>query len=237
MSAPTSTPPGLAPLIALVENLKEVLRLAEIHEELSGTDRGRRFDLDVLNSSGVVLAVACRESFVEDLATSSFQFMLDHATSPSVFPPKVLVLASKGLRDDKDERRVWDLAGEGWRRTLIQHRDAVLRDYLGGFNTPRTENVNKLFENLIGLKDLSGSWRWHKNPSPQVATTLDRLIALRGQIAHRVKADRYVQKREVVAARELIVRLAVTSGNTVGAHVESLTGAEPWARASYRSAK
>lgn len=49
----------------------------------------------ILNKSGIVLAVSCWEAFVEDLASHAFNWLLEHAKAPTVFPRKVLTLASR----------------------------------------------------------------------------------------------------------------------------------------------
>ena len=78
----------------LYSNIKEVNRLLEIHEQVSGTAPGRRRDVEILNKSGIVLLVACWESYIEDLAQLTFDTIYKAATSPDAFPTKVLVLAS-----------------------------------------------------------------------------------------------------------------------------------------------
>jgi hypothetical protein len=122
-------------------NMDEVGRLLDIHQKLTGSGPGRRHNVEVLNRSALVLTVACWEAFIEDLAESAFDFMLRHAKKPTVFPNRVLALASKKLREHRDESKVWDLAASGWRSVLRKHRQAVLRRYIGSFNTPRPKQV------------------------------------------------------------------------------------------------
>src|SRR5262245_723288 len=99
----------------LNSNIKEVERLVEIHAALTGSKRGRGRDVAILNKSGIVLAVSCWEAFVEDLASHGFNWLLNNASSPAVFPRKVLTLASQELREAQDATRVWELADGGWR--------------------------------------------------------------------------------------------------------------------------
>ncbi len=143
----------------LNSNTYEVLRLVAIHEEISGTRPGRRHDIVVLNKSGVVLLVACWEAYVEDLATSAFDTMLAAATTHSVFPSKVLTAASREVRSSNDERRVWELAGTGWQVILQAHRDKILKRFAGALNTPKPEQIDALFEDLLGITRLSDCWR------------------------------------------------------------------------------
>src|SRR2546430_1937945 len=104
-------------LIALRENLREVRGLTDIHEKLSGTGRGRRFGLEILHKSSIVLLVACWEAYVEDLALGGFDFMLDRVKHPMMLPSTVLNVASRDIRTE-DPVRMWTLAGTGWRSIL-----------------------------------------------------------------------------------------------------------------------
>src|SRR5690348_3174204 len=83
----------------LFANLSEVRRLVQIHAHLTGPKPGRRHDVDILNKSGIVLAVACWEAYVEDLARQAYDAIAAAAATPTVFPMRVLALAGKELRE------------------------------------------------------------------------------------------------------------------------------------------
>ena len=210
------------------ENLREIERLMGIHRELTGNRVGYRSNVEVLNKSSIVLLVACWEAFVEDLASGAFEFMLSHASEHSAFPAKVLALASKGLRESKDERAVWAIAGEGWRNVLSDHKDSILRTYLANFNTPRAISVDLLFHSLIGLTKLSSNWHWRKMSAQQAKEFLDKLITLRGDIAHRVSSSKSVKKEDVIKYSTFIARLTVISSNAVRDFVHDSVGQYPW---------
>lgn len=212
----------------LNSNVKEVLRLVEIHAKMTGTAPGRRHNVAILNKSGIVLIVSCWEAFVEDLAAHAFSWLLDRAKSPNVFPTRVLTLASKDLRDAQDARRVWELADTGWRDVLTRHRDETLRRSVGRLNTPRPKQVDELLAELLGIATFSSCWRWHNVQNDRVKQRLEDLVTLRGEIAHRVVSSRAVKKRHVEAAAELIQCLAVTSSNTVRKFLMSKVDAPPW---------
>ena len=212
----------------LLANVDEVLQLVAIHETISGTSRGRRYDVEALNKSGVVLLVACWEAYIEDLATTAFNMISTLAKDHSAFPARVLTLASKDLRSSNDERRVWELAGTGWQEVLKVHRGRILKKFVGALNTPKPEQVDALFEELIGLSSISESWRWHRTTSQSARERLVRLVELRGEIAHRVSASRGVIKRDVTQATDFVQRLAVASSNRVRQHVHACVGKYPW---------
>ena len=216
----------------LLKNLTEVLRLAEIHQQLTGARRGRRHNVAILNKSGIVLVVSCWEAFVEDLAAQSFSWLLSNARSPDAFPRKVLTLASKEVREADDTRRVWELAETGWRSVLERHRGQILLRSAGKLNTPRPKQVDELFADLLGLAMLSDSWRWGGVPNGRVKKSLEDLVTLRGEIAHRVEASRPVLKRDVESASELVEKLAVCSSNTVRTFLMTRVAdrVEPWVK-------
>jgi hypothetical protein len=226
-----------SPFGDLEYNLVDVGRLLEIHAQLTGDKRGRRFDVDVLNKSGVVLTVACWEAFVEDAAKAAFTFLLEHATTPAAIPGKVLALAAQPLREHQDAREVYRLAGDGWRAVLQEHADRVLAQFLDGFNTPSAANVDKLLENLLGLRGVSQHWSWHRNSQLQVLQRLQALIKLRGTIAHRVATAKYVTKREVREAAELVMFMAVITCNRLRDHLHTHTQLHPWAHLKVQSAE
>jgi len=218
----------------LIDNAEEVRLLTRLHVALTGSERGRRRGVEILNKSALVLLVACWESFVEDTATLAFRFMLDEAQSPDAFPSPVLALAAKPLREHKDHRKVWELAGDGWRIVLKKHEAAVLREVAGKLNTPRPRQVDDLMERLLGLKKLSREWKWRGMSADRAATRLDEAVTTRGEIAHRVKAGEYVRKDYVESTATFIQQLAAISSNRVAQHVEARMGKAPWPRMSYR---
>jgi len=231
----SSQAPEATHVRSLIANTEEVFRLFKIHEELSGTGPGRRHKLEILNKSGVVLLVACWEAFVEDLAVAAFDTLLASGSDHTVFPTKVLTMASKPLRDSDDERVVWQLAGSGWKATLQNHRAAVLKRMVGDLNTPRPAQVDQLFEELIGLRSMSSHWHWRGITVTQAKTRLDRLITTRGDIAHRVKASRSVLKQDVNNGALFISRLAAKSSNAVRQHVYDRIKVIPWERVRYKT--
>jgi HEPN superfamily RiboL-PSP-like protein len=195
MDAPTRTPPPKLPqgfklvskeyFFAFDENLKSVQRLLEIHKELGGLGPGRRHGLEVINHSAVVLVTACWEAYIEDIARRTFLRLLKASKNANSFPLKIRLRVSNQLRDSKDERKLWDLADEGWRVVLNTYLDNKIE----AFHNPRTDNVNALFMELLDLKDLSASWKWRGMSSTQAGEKLNEIIVLRHKIAHRVVAS------------------------------------------------
>lgn len=208
----------------LSDNLSQVDRLMEIHEDMTGADRGRRFGVEVLNKSAIVLVTACWESFVEDLASEGFEQLVARAATSADVPVKVRVRASQSLREAKDERKVWDLADGGWRTMLRGYRTELIAP----FNTPKTKNIDDLYERLLDIEALSTSWYWQKMSRQSASERLDGFVVLRGGIAHRVSAARAVTKKDVQDYRRFARQLAVKSANAVRTHLHGLMGTYCW---------
>jgi hypothetical protein len=217
-----------AHLATLKKNMGEIGGLLSIHAKLGGSGPGRRHNLEILNRSVIVLLVACWEAFVEDLAAQAFQALLDGATEPATFPTRVLALASKALRESDDGRDVWRLAGTGWRTVLRSHRDALFERFIGKWNTPKPQQVDDLFEKLVGFSGCSKQWRWRGMGSGAAVIRLESLVSRRGEIAHRVTAGPPARKAEVRADIRFILQLATVTSNAVGSFVAGRIGRRPW---------
>jgi len=210
----------------LIDNIKEVDRLKEIHSQITPGGPGRKRDVEVLHKSAIVLLVACWEAFVEDMATESLQYMISEAKSPSVLPKNVL----ERVASRKAGISAWELAGTGWKKALRDNLTEVLARTTGTLNTPRTAQVDELFEKAIGLPSISSSWYWSGRSVESAAASLDRLVTLRGSIAHRVSAAQAVELKYVDRARQFIYRLVVKSHNCVCRFLESTVERSPWTR-------
>lgn len=217
-------------VMQLLQNLDEVRALLGIHQAIAGSTRGRKRNVEVLNKSAVVLVVACWEAYVEDLASNALGFMIDQATSHTIFPKPVLErVASKCAGPN-----AWQLAGDGWKKVMRDNFSEVLAKTTGTLNTPRAPQVDELFAKTIGLASLSSTWSWPRRSQAASVKALDELITLRGSIAHRVQHSNSVHKSTVTAAVELVSRLAAKSTNQVRIHVHSTTGKYPWNRVLFK---
>lgn len=208
----------------LLDNLDEVHGLSRIHTQITGTGPGRRHNVQVLHKGSIVLLVAMWEAYVEDLASGGLEFLLDKANRHDVLPKIVRDRIAQKLTT----ANAWELAGDGWRAQCRNNLKEVLAKTTGSLNTPKTEQVDELFDKVLGLKSISQQWRWGGRTRSRAVKAVDELVTLRGSIAHRVQAARSVTKKDVDEARELILRCALQSHNAVTAHLTGLTGEAPW---------
>lgn len=230
------------PVQTLLENLRDIYRLQEIHEQLTGTSVGYKHGVEVLHKSGIVLLVACWEAYVEDLTALAFDVLLSNATAASTFPKRVLVRISKTVRESPDDMAPWTLADAGWRNVVTKYKNDIFERFIGRLNTPKPAQVNELFEAVIGISNITSCWHWKGMSATASQEKLTRLVKLRGEIAHRVGASTPVHKENVYDHLEFIQRLAAKTHNVVRRHILDITSQQrltiagkEWDTVSYRS--
>ena len=209
-------------------NQGDIAELWKIHEEIGGQGAGRKYGVEVLNRSAIIFITACWESYIEDLASESFDFLLTNAPTSAQIPKKVKTLASKSLVADNDKTKVWEIADSGWRTVLQAHKEVTLQNWLGTFNTPKTAQVNGLYEELLGLKGLSSHWYWKKMSKESAQKKLDGFIQVRGDIAHRLNAKAAVNKVSGSEYLNHVVGLVNCCESAMQQHLLSLTSIAPW---------
>ena len=213
---------------AFTENSKDITELWSIHQEISGQGAGRKYGVEVLNRSAVVFITACWESYIEDLAAEAFDFLLANSPTSSSIPQKVKALATKPIWAQKNETKVWDIADSGWRQLLQDHKATTLQQWLGPFNTPKTGQVNQLYEELLGIKKLSSKWYWKAMSTANAEKKLDNFIQVRGDIAHRLNPGKAVQKNLGTNYHEHVKKLVDCCEEEVHSHLLLVTGKAPW---------
>lgn len=210
------------------ENREDIEQLWAIHEEVAGQGAGRKHGVDVLNRAAIFFITACWESFVEDLATQSFDFLLANVPNAQAVPIKVRDFATRPVFEQKDSRKVWDLADTGWRQLLIAHKAATLERWIGTLNTPKSGQVNKLFDELLGIPSISSHWHWQGMPAAQAATKLDEYITIRGNIAHRTEHDETVYRDWTADYLGHVRSLVSKTESATAAQLLAATGKQPW---------
>lgn len=214
---------------AFDENASDIQRLLQIHEEKSGISPGRRYRLEVLNKSAIVLITSFWEAYCEDLASEGLEHIVTHSTSSAVLPKEIKKVVAKELKKDDNELAVWSLSGDGWKEILRSNLQRLRDQRNKRLNTPKTENIDELFRDSLGIPHVSSSWRWAKKMTVKRAREkLDAYVSLRGEIAHRGKAASAVRKAQVQDYFEFIKKLASKTGGTVNTHVRKITGKPLW---------
>lgn len=210
---------------AFEKNMEDVDRLVAVHQLLVGPTRGRKHGVEVLNKSALMLITAYWEAFCEDFCIEAFDFLLAHTTQPRDFPVDVRIIVGRELKADKDERRLWGLAGDGWKHVLKSYRDEVLKRWVDRLNTPKARHVDDLFKRTIGIVQVSAAWKWPGMSRANARKRLDHWIELRGAIAHRGKAAKSIVKDTVTQYRSHVNRIVEHTTVSVARYVARRTGA------------
>src|SRR5487761_296315 len=210
---------------AFDKNLADVARLLELHRQEASDSPGRKFGLEVLNKSAIVLITSCWEAYCEDLAEEALNCIVEHAKDSNALSKEIKKIISKDIKKDDNELSVWDIADNKWRDVLRLRFQELKETRNRKLNTPKHKNIDDLFESAIGLSNVSKSWLWAKKLTVEKAREkLDRFVELRGAIAHRGKAETAISKAQVEDYLEFIKNAAAKTGGKVNKYVRDITG-------------
>ncbi len=224
---------------AFDENLKDIENLMELHKREGGTSRGRRYDLEVLNKSAIVLITSYWEAYCEDIAAEALEHIVKNSKSSDTLPKELKKAIAKELESDKNDLAIWEVADGKWKKYLQVRLEKLQEARDRKLNTPKSSNIDELFLSAVGINKISSTWKWPKKMTvARSRTKLDKFVTLRGSIAHRGKSSKSVKKSEVIDYLNFIKQLAAKTGGRVNTHVKSVTGKHLWlTRRSSRTRK
>jgi RiboL-PSP-HEPN len=212
-----------------LKNEGDVGLLWKHHQQSSGSGPGRRpAEVEVLNRAAIIFITACWEAYVEDVCLEAFELMIKKARSGKDIPGKVQVLVAKRLIESKDDRKLWALADKGWQDVLRAHHTDVREKWISGWHTPKSKQVNDLFSDVLGMRDVVKAWRWKNMPVATAKKVLDEFVTLRGGIAHRVQVGKTVKKHEGSRYLNHVERLVEKTDAAIASHLQQLSGTSPW---------
>lgn len=213
---------------AFDNNCQDIDRLLSIHVSLAGSGPGRKYQVEVLHKASIVLLTAFWEAYCEDVAAEGLQFLIDYAPDSSSLPKELRKRIAKELSADKDDLAAWRLADAGWRPVLQARLSDLQTERNRRLNTPKTAQIDELFEGALGITNISSSWNWDRTTAAAARAKLDRYIELRGSIAHRGAALTSVRKLDVTNYYDLIKKLVSKTGGRVRREVRKSTGKWLW---------
>jgi hypothetical protein len=213
-----------AALIRYSASRNDVDRLLQIHRQLGGSGRGRKWNVEVLNKSAIVLTCAIWEAFVEDLVLEAAIHFASHVRVPDALPEMLRRQVARTLKADAHDFAVWRLAADGWKSEIRQHAERYVEESTGKFNTPKSANVISLYQKALGMDDITHRWGRHRMTSVQARTKLDGFIELRGEIAHRGEAAGSVKKDQAVGFLALVDELTSKMDSVVRVYARQVSG-------------
>lgn len=210
--------------IAFTKNSYSIHRLFTIHEEITGDGPGGKYDVEVLNKSAFVFITAYWQAYIEDVCREFSHFLLSTSNDHKKFPQKGRLLATKKLLENKDERKVWDLAGNGWKNIMSLY----VTNALSSFHTPSPTKVDKLFENLFSVPSLSSSWKWTGMSSVKATSKLSEFIDIRHDIAHGQKIPKSITKKNAEVYLNLVETIVQKTDKSLRGYGKTLINKYPW---------
>jgi hypothetical protein len=213
---------------AFDQSCLDIDRLLQIHGQLGGAAAGRRYQLEVLNKSAIVLITAIWEAYCEDIVSEGIQHIVTHSASADLLSKTIRKTIAKELKADLNELAIWQIADNGWRAVLQSRLERLSAKRSRELNTPRTENIKVLFSDALGIDDISKAWKWAGMSSAQATKKLDQFITLRGEIAHRGAGQSSVTKWNVQDFLNHVKQLVRKTGKQVNTHVKNMTGQALW---------
>ncbi|WP_406636421.1 HEPN domain-containing protein [Amycolatopsis sp. WGS_07] len=214
--------------LAFTRNCGDIDRLLAIHTEQAGDGPGRKWQVEALHKSAIVLLTAFWEAFCEDLAAEALQHLVKHADDVVTLPKALRQRVAKELKENKNELALWGLAGNGWRDVLTDRLDRLQETRNRALNTPKTRQINQLFDETVGIEGVSSSWYWPGMSAQRAGAKLDEYIVLRGAVAHRGAAADSIKKSHVTAYYTHVKRLIGRTDSHVATNIERVSGVEPW---------
>ena len=180
--------------------LSDVKRLISHHKSIN-TGRGNP-QLGFITRSATFMLCAAWEQYIELVLGECAVKMTETYDSLDKFPKSVRTYFITYIREIKDESLALKLCGNGWKDVYRKK----LEEELGGFNTPKSENINKIYERYLGLSDLSASWSCG-------STEIDRFVRARGDIAHKGSGAKYVRFNDLLQYQDIVKKSAIETDN------------------------
>lgn len=209
-----------------IESLVDFYKVAELLAKDTKTKMGD--GEDVVLRSAIVLLVTFWEAYVEDIVEEALEHIVEHAPGPDKLPKGLKQEISKELKADKNEIALWQLAGNGWKAVVRDRLPAMKESRNRSFNTPKSLQTKEFFEKALGIPDITKAWTINDKPSEGVCKTLDKLIEIRGQIAHRGKLSKTISIKVVEDTKEFISKIVAKTGGHLQTELKLITGKPLW---------
>lgn len=214
---------------AFDDNIKDVEKLMQLHTKEAGSTPGRKYNLEVLNKSAIVLITSYWESYCEDIANEALNHLIKYISCSDRLPLSLRKQIATEIKSEKNELSPWLLSDDKWRNHIFSKLTALQEKRNRDLNTPNTINIKKLFESTLGISDITKKWSWDKKMTIKRASEkLDKYVSLRCGIAHRGKSLKPVKKSEVTDYLNFIKKLAGKTGGSINIYLFEITGKYLW---------
>lgn len=163
---------------------------------------------------------AAWELYVEELLVEAARVLRDRASSPDQLPLPVQKEIAKAVKESKHELKALELAADGWKTVYDSH----VNQRASALNTPKSTNLDTLFEHLTGMTAVSATWSIG-------AMEVNNFVTARGEIAHRGRDAGYVTIDSLKSYREQVIRTVLDTDNAMADFIRAnALGGNPWRR-------
>lgn len=185
--------------------METVSRLHETYD-LIRTTRGTRgrAAFDHVTRSAIIFLAAAFEVYIEDVIIECCNQQISFAQDAVNLPHDVKKTINDYVKQEGNGEPPTNLCDEGWRRVYRK----IVEQRTGKLNTPKKQQIADLFKSLIGIVE-------SKINAIQNISDLDGIIAFRGEIAHRVRANIYVGIDQLVEKQEKIEKIVKSTDKTI----------------------
>lgn len=211
--------PSKARINARDRMLPEIERIILAHRTLRKGKKGRDDQKSILRSAVLMLCgtweLYC-ERVVLEAAFKIARCISDHSGLPEAIEMQLKQEVHHEIWQKSDPMR---LAGSGWRIEYVKIVNRKCRK----LNTPKSANLDDLFKQCLGLKNISKTWG---EPSSEI----DQFVSLRGEIAHRGSDSAGVSRDEASHYKHLISKVISATDDAIYDHLKKtdLLGKAPW---------
>jgi hypothetical protein len=219
--------PVSAACYRFVENSQDMRDFYALHQAVSKANVPVISQkMHVANKAVIVLIAAMWEAYCEDLADESLSILVKFAPSWRNLPEPLLKSVTKDLRG-MDDLGPWMLADDGWRDYLIDRQPKLMQKRNYSFATPKTEQVNRLFLDSVGIVNIADSWKLPRS-AEESKSILDKYVDMRNVIAHRYSPGQAAVKKNIRKFYNLVAFLVAQTDAAVGEVIEQVTGESRW---------
>jgi RiboL-PSP-HEPN len=181
----------------------------------------------ILNKATYVLVASLWEAYCQDIVTEALDILIDYAPTWEQLPRQLTHDIAKEIRSSNMPlMAAWDLAGDGWRKHIKDRQEAHAFQRNYDFSGPKSANVERLFSESLGLRDIRNAWKQAEGLT--VCSDLDAHLDRRNNIIHEIEPGPMVNKRDVKAFYGIVRRLVKCTDKIVDDMLTTSTGKSRW---------
>lgn len=168
---------------------------------------------------------AAWERYNEDLLIDSVNYLCKTVGDVSRLNGQIKKTISKKVKDDKNEIKPIELAGDGWKNVWLAYAKVETE----ALNTPKSTALNLLFKTYLGIDDYTGMWKRDSRKK------IDKFVSDRGEIAHNGAKAAYIHMETLRNYQDLVISnvIEIDSNMARELQMQSSSITIPWSQDYY----